>query len=62
MRVCFVASMDFDSKRSEMAEVGHASRHPQMAQALIAATDFFATPAANPIHPETRDEQHQAAP
>lgn len=49
------------SRLQLLAEAGHASRHPQMARALIAATDFFVTPAAKHILQETRDERHPAA-
>lgn len=49
------------SRLQAVARAGHASIHPQMAQALTAATDSFVTPKPHETHPETRDERCQAA-
>ena len=49
------------SRLQSVARAGHASSHPQMAQALTAATDSFVTPVPRKTHQETRDERCQAA-
>jgi proline iminopeptidase len=41
-----------DSRLQLIADGGHASRHPQMAQALVAATDSFVGPAVATCQPE----------
>ena len=44
-----------------VAGAGHSSRHPAMAQALVAATDHFISREDKHAHQETRDERCQPA-
>ena len=49
------------SRLQWIAGAGHSSRHPAMAQALIAATDEFIPSEPDKTQQETRDERCQAA-
>lgn len=45
-----------------LAKAGHGSRHPEMAQALVAATAFFVAPAQSQHPPGDPDERRLSAP